>query len=283
MRFTHQQPQYDQFQQMSNFFPDQWNAGPGADVLRRRLQQRRAVCSGNTRNAMDPRTGQILTVPNTANTQAAIGTPIPNSGNLLNGIKKAGDGIAKTGYTFPALVLGPRFGMAYDLTGNQTTILRAGGGLYLRPSRRQHDLRHPWQSADRNVAGLALRPAADPRPGPQHCRCRGHDDLPVRRRSAGLVAVERWCPEDAPLGHRRRRLLRRQPRREPHQQRAEPQRRRLRRRLPAAEPGPDRAGTSTVPGALAYPENQLKAYKGLGNITTTPPTSGMSTTRSRPR
>ena len=26
MRFTHQQPQYDQFLQMSNFFPDQWSA-----------------------------------------------------------------------------------------------------------------------------------------------------------------------------------------------------------------------------------------------------------------
>ena len=27
IRFTRQQPQYDQFQQMSNFFPDQWSAG----------------------------------------------------------------------------------------------------------------------------------------------------------------------------------------------------------------------------------------------------------------
>ena len=26
VRFTHQQPQYDQFQQMSNFFPEQWTA-----------------------------------------------------------------------------------------------------------------------------------------------------------------------------------------------------------------------------------------------------------------
>jgi hypothetical protein len=28
------------------------------------------------------------------------------------------------------MVFGPRFGMAYDLTGTQTTVLRAGGGLY---------------------------------------------------------------------------------------------------------------------------------------------------------
>ena len=44
---------------------------------------------------MDPRTGQILTAPGAANTAAAIGTPIPGTGNLLNGIRQAGDGIAK--------------------------------------------------------------------------------------------------------------------------------------------------------------------------------------------
>ena len=40
IRFTRQQPQYDQFQQMSNFFAEQWSAAPGAGALRRRLQQR---------------------------------------------------------------------------------------------------------------------------------------------------------------------------------------------------------------------------------------------------
>ena len=36
MRFTRQQPQYDQFQQMSNFFPDQWSARQRAGALHRR-------------------------------------------------------------------------------------------------------------------------------------------------------------------------------------------------------------------------------------------------------
>ncbi len=27
MRFVHQQPQYDEYLQMSNFFPNQWTAG----------------------------------------------------------------------------------------------------------------------------------------------------------------------------------------------------------------------------------------------------------------
>ena len=53
------------------------------------------VCSGNARNAMDPRTGQILTAPGAANTAAAIGTVVPGTGNPTNGIRQAGDGIAE--------------------------------------------------------------------------------------------------------------------------------------------------------------------------------------------
>jgi Carboxypeptidase regulatory-like domain/TonB-dependent Receptor Plug Domain len=125
LRFTRQQPQYDKYLQMSNFFPEKYVLGQ-APILYA------AGCVGNpcVRNAMDPRTGQILTVPGLANTSAAIGTPIPGTGNLLNGIVRAGDGIAKTGYTWPTIVAGPRFGMAYDLSGSQSLILRAGGGLF---------------------------------------------------------------------------------------------------------------------------------------------------------
>ena len=130
MRFTRQQPQYDRFQQMSNFFPELWTASQAPVLYVAGCSNRAVTCSGNTRNAMDPRNGQILTALGALNTQAAIGTPVPNSGNLLNGIRRAGDGIAKTGYTWPKLVLGPRFGAAYDLTGTQTTVLRAGAGVY---------------------------------------------------------------------------------------------------------------------------------------------------------
>jgi hypothetical protein len=130
IRFTRQQPQHDRFQQMSNFFPEQWSLSQAPQLYIAGCSNGATVCSGNVRNARDPRTGQIVTVPGAANTQALIGTPIPGSGNALNGIRRAGDGIAETGYVWPTLVIGPRFGMAYDLTGNQDTILRAGGGLY---------------------------------------------------------------------------------------------------------------------------------------------------------
>jgi hypothetical protein len=130
IRFTRQQPQYDQFLQMSNFFPGQWSKSTAPVLYVSGCNNGATVCTGNARNAMDPRTGQILTAPGAANTAAAIGTVIPNSGNLTNGIRQAGDGIAATSYVWPKLAAAPRFGVAYDLTGDQRFILRAGGGLF---------------------------------------------------------------------------------------------------------------------------------------------------------
>ncbi len=131
MRFTRQQPQHDQFQQMSNFFPDQWNASQAQTLYIPGCSNGAATCSGNTLNAKDPRTGQVILPPATANnTQVLIGTPIPGSGNTLNGIRQAGDGISDYGYTWPTLVFGPRFGAAYDLSGDQSLIIRGGAGLF---------------------------------------------------------------------------------------------------------------------------------------------------------
>ena len=130
VRFTHQSPQYDQFLQMSNFFPDQWSLANAPLLYVSGCSNGATVCSGNARNAVDPRTGQILTAPGAANTAAAIGTVVPGTGSLTNGVLQAGNGIADTSYTWPKLVVGPRFGMAYDLTGSETFVFRAGGGLF---------------------------------------------------------------------------------------------------------------------------------------------------------
>jgi hypothetical protein len=130
VRFTRQQPQHDQFQQMSNFFPEMWSAGQAPLLYVAGCNNGAVACTGNARNARDPRTGAILTAPGAANTAAAIGTIIPSSGVLTNGIRQAGDGIADTGYEWPRIKVGPRIGMAYDLAGSQSLIFRAGGGLF---------------------------------------------------------------------------------------------------------------------------------------------------------
>ena len=74
VRFTRQQPQYDQFLQMSNFFPDQWSLAAAPLLYLSGCNNGATACTGNARNAVDPRTGQILTAPGAANTAAAIGT-----------------------------------------------------------------------------------------------------------------------------------------------------------------------------------------------------------------
>jgi hypothetical protein len=130
MRFTRQQPQHDTLLQMSNFFIDEWSAAQAPLLYVPGCASGATVCSGNDRNAMHPITGEILTAPGANNTAAAIGTIIPNSGNLTNGIRQAGDGISEYGYVWPTLVYGPRFGMAYDLTGTQTVVFRGGAGLF---------------------------------------------------------------------------------------------------------------------------------------------------------
>ena len=129
-RFVNQQPQYDQFQQESNFFPEKWKASDAQVLYVAGCSNGATTCSGNIRNAMDPRNGQILTAVGAANTQAAIGTPIPGTGNPLNGIIQAGNGIAKTNYTWPKLVVAPRFGFAYDLTGQSNWVVRGSGGVF---------------------------------------------------------------------------------------------------------------------------------------------------------
>jgi len=172
LRLTHQQPQYDQFQQMSNFFPDQWSASkapylyiPGCIGA--------SPCSGNNLNAMDPRNGQILTVPGIPNTQAAIGTPIPGSGDAAsNGIVQAGNGISKYGYTWPNIVYGPRFGAAYDVSGNQSLVFRGGAGVFYDrpdgntvfsipgnpPIATSTDLRYGYLQSVGQAGGLAFGP-----------------------------------------------------------------------------------------------------------------------------
>ena len=130
MRFTNEQPQHDQFNQMSNFFPEQWKKSNAPVLYVAGCKSGATVCSGNDRNAMDPRTGQILSIAGAVNTAAAIGTPIPGTGSQLNGIIQAGNGIATSNYVWPTIVAAPRFGFAYDVTGKSSWVLRGGVGVF---------------------------------------------------------------------------------------------------------------------------------------------------------
>jgi hypothetical protein len=123
-RFAHQQPQYDKLGQGVNFLPEKWSLSSAPVLYTAGCAAQ--PCTGANRQARDPRTGQLLG----PSTSAAIGTLVPGSGNMTNGLFVSGTGIPKTTYNWPTLAVAPRFGLAYDLTGSQKVILRGGGGLF---------------------------------------------------------------------------------------------------------------------------------------------------------
>ena len=126
LRLVRQQPQYDSLGQASNFLPEEWSPAEAPLLYVAGCVNRANPCSGTNRQAMDPRTGQLLGI----GSAVAIGTIVPNTGNTLNGLFLSGEGITKTTYTYPLLRVAPRFGMAYDLTGSQRVVFRGGGGLF---------------------------------------------------------------------------------------------------------------------------------------------------------
>jgi hypothetical protein len=131
VRLVHQTPQYDALGQASNFFTDRWTAAAAPVLYVSGCVNGVYPCSGANRQARNPLTGQFLG----PNSTLAIGALVPNTGDTTNGLVQAGQGIPVTAYLQPALGVAPRFGMAYDPTGQQRIVLRGGGGLYFdRPS-----------------------------------------------------------------------------------------------------------------------------------------------------
>jgi hypothetical protein len=126
LRFVNQRPQYDQYLQASNFFPERWSAAAAPTLYVAGCVNNANPCSGTNRQARNPLTNQLLG----PNTTLVIGQIVPNSGDAMNGIRVAGDGIAKGNYEWPTIGYAPRFGVAYDLTGAQKFIVRGGAGLF---------------------------------------------------------------------------------------------------------------------------------------------------------
>jgi hypothetical protein len=131
LRLVHQQPQYDELGQASNFFVDQWSLDQAPLLYVAGCSNGAVTCSGTTRQAMHPVTKQLLG----PNSTSAIGTLVHGTGSRTNGLVQSGQGIVETTYKWPTLALAPRFGVAYDVTGEQNVVLRGGAGLYFdRPS-----------------------------------------------------------------------------------------------------------------------------------------------------
>jgi hypothetical protein len=126
VRVVHQVPQYDGYGKSSNFLPERWTASQAPVLFVAGCANGVYPCTGTNRQAMNPLSGQFLG-PNSA---AAIGTLVPNTGNLSNGVFADGQGIADTNYEYPKLAVAPRLGAAWDVSNKQTFVVRGSAGLF---------------------------------------------------------------------------------------------------------------------------------------------------------
>ncbi|MBV8819191.1 MAG: TonB-dependent receptor [Acidobacteriaceae bacterium] len=116
LRISWYQPQYDASQTASTFVLSAWDPNKAP-----RLYQ--PVLVNGTRMAYDPVTNQTLPGYD-------IGLEVPGSGDPFNGVLQAGKGVNKYLQQDPGAQWGPRFGVAWDVTGKQTIVVRTGGGIY---------------------------------------------------------------------------------------------------------------------------------------------------------
>jgi hypothetical protein len=116
LRLAWYQPQYDASKQASTFILSQWNPATAP-----RLYQPTTI--NGKRSAYDPTTGQVLPAYD-------IGFEVPGSGDPYNGVCQAATCINKYLQQNRAPQWGPRFGIAYDVTGKQNVVIRTGGGIY---------------------------------------------------------------------------------------------------------------------------------------------------------
>jgi hypothetical protein len=113
------QPQFDSSLQASTFLPSTWSGANAPRLYRPAINP-----VGGGRAAFDP-------VTNTYLPSFDVGLEVPGVGQPFQGICQS-TACPSGKYLFPSLhpQWGPRFGLAYDVTGKQNLVVRAGGGIY---------------------------------------------------------------------------------------------------------------------------------------------------------
>jgi hypothetical protein len=196
LRFVNQQPQHDKFRNSSNFFIERWSPASAPALYVPGCVGGTYPCSAANRRAMDPRTGQLLG----AGSAIYVGQLVPNSGDAIQGLVQAGQGISDYAYTWPTLTVAPRLGVAYDLTGSQRAVLRGGIGVFF--DRPPGDSVQNMVSNPPHSSGVVLRSvllqdlaaaAAGPTPPARLFSFRDNDGLPTSVQwNAGVQMALPW-------------------------------------------------------------------------------------------
>ena len=112
VRFYYQTPTQSEGDQVAAFEPGEWNSAQAPQLYQ-------PVATADGRRARNPLTGAILPA-------VYIGRLVPGSGNFINGMHVY-DG---TPHDTSPFRVAPRFGFAWDVTGDGKTAVRGGAGVF---------------------------------------------------------------------------------------------------------------------------------------------------------
>jgi hypothetical protein len=117
VRFYWIKPVYDRDNVLTGFNPAYWDESKKVQLIGPTLVN-------GTRMGKNPVTGAVVEA-------ALIGSIAPGSGNSANGMVRAGQGgYPRSLVEDRGVLLAPRFGFAYDVTGRSKTVISGGFGLY---------------------------------------------------------------------------------------------------------------------------------------------------------
>ncbi len=110
LRFTWFQPQYDQRKPSAFFVPEKYDPAKTVRLYRR-------AANGQAFDPNNP--GALLPA-------YLVGRIVPGSGDPANGMQEVSKGYLRGGFEDRGIQCGPAFGFAYDVFGNQKTVVRGG-------------------------------------------------------------------------------------------------------------------------------------------------------------
>ncbi|MBM3735059.1 MAG: hypothetical protein FJW39_04670 [Acidobacteria bacterium] len=122
LRISYIGPSIDQSSNNNVFLPEQFNPA-------RAVRLYTPVRVGTAARAVDPANRPpTLTMANTL-PAAFSGLIVPGSGDVLNGIAQARNGYLRGGFEARGSQWGPRFGFAYNASGDRSMVVRGGFGI----------------------------------------------------------------------------------------------------------------------------------------------------------